>query len=93
MKISNCSRTLAWPTYSVSSLGRKARSSASSLRETGAAETMRGALWNSPASSPKESVRMVMGYFASAFNASLMPSLTPTSAGRLLSTALASLSL
>ena len=41
IKISSCSRTLAWPTYSSSSLGRKARSMASSLGDAGAPDTMR----------------------------------------------------
>src|SRR4051812_20424456 len=41
MKISSCSRVLAWPTYSASSLGRSARSMASSFGEAGAAETTR----------------------------------------------------
>src|SRR5689334_12191931 len=41
MKISSCSRVLAWPTYSARPLGRSARSRASSAGETGAAETTR----------------------------------------------------
>src|SRR5206468_4186482 len=41
MKISSCSRVLAWPTYSARPLGRNARSMASSCGEAGAAETTR----------------------------------------------------
>ena len=41
MKISSCSRTFFWPTYSSSNLGRNARSSASSCGLTGAPETVR----------------------------------------------------
>jgi hypothetical protein len=91
MKISSCSRTLTWPTYSSSSLGRSARSMASSCGDTGAAETTRFGRRG----------QEVVGldahgepdYFASAFSASLMPSLTPTSAGSGLSASAASLSL
>jgi hypothetical protein len=41
MKISSCSRVLAWPTYSWSSFGRSARSIASSFGEAGAPEITR----------------------------------------------------
>ena len=41
MKISSCSRALAWPTYSASPLGRSARSIASSLGEAGTPLTTR----------------------------------------------------
>ena len=91
MNISSCSRTLTWPTYSSSSLGRRARSMASSWCDTGAAEMTRGT-----GSGKKSSVRMLMArlaYLFKALSASLMPSLTPTSAGRLLRAAAASLSL
>src|SRR3990167_2487702 len=54
MKISSCSRTFTWPTYSSSSLGRSARSIASSLGDAGAADTTRGA-------GAKSSVWMLMG--------------------------------
>ena len=56
------------------------------LQSQGAADTMRGA-------GVKSSVWMLMVYRASAFRASLMPSLTPTSLGSALSAAAASLSL
>src|SRR5512140_1871473 len=41
MKISSCSRILAWPTYWSSSLGRSARSIASSCGEAGSVDTTR----------------------------------------------------
>ena len=43
MKISSCSRALAWPTYSPSFFGLKARSMASSFGDALAALTTRGA--------------------------------------------------
>ena len=41
MKISSCSRAFAWPTYSCRSLGRSARSIASSWGDAGTAEMTR----------------------------------------------------
>ena len=48
MKISSWSRTLVWPTYSSNSLGRSARSMASSPGEAGAADITRLAGGKSP---------------------------------------------
>src|SRR6476661_8055503 len=57
MKISSCSRVLAWPTYSASNLGRSARSMASSLGDAGAADTTRGGVGGMA----KSSVLIVIG--------------------------------
>ena len=100
MKISNCSRTLVCPTYSSNSLGRKARSTASSLGEAAAADMTR----LSGGGRPKSSVWMLMcvfnyfdsylaNYFAKARSANLMPSLTLTSCGSAFNAKAASLSL
>src|SRR6476620_6568886 len=57
MKISSCSRVLAWPTYSASNLGRSARSMASALGDAGAADTTRGGVGGMA----KSSVLIVIG--------------------------------
>ena len=71
MKISSCSRALAWPMYSASPFGRSARSIASSAGDAGAAPTRRGA------AAAKSSVRMVMRDYVGRAAAQSRSSSTP----------------
>ena len=66
MKISSCSRALAWPTYSASPFGRSARSIASSLGEAGTPLTTRTSNVALPATggpAANSSVWMLMAHY------------------------------
>ena len=66
MKISSCSRALAWPTYSASPFGRSARSIASSLGDAGAAADDANVARRSPARAGRRansSVWMLMVHY------------------------------